>query len=168
MRDPLGRPSGPSLPHLRSPGAHATVRNYPPRTFRPFRPVLPLQFHVTAPSSLLRQRPIHFALIKKPFFRLHRTGQQNTYLLSVRPVNAEDADASRRHAQIKKSGLDRKPWRVRQQLHRKRILKGFLNLLSRQRTFQSEGRVVPIKLHKSFRLYIAHTMYLHCVYASRR
>ncbi|MDB6022584.1 MAG: hypothetical protein JWQ04_2441 [Pedosphaera sp.] len=96
---------------------------------------------------LLRQRPIQFALVKKALFRFHGTGVDDPHLLPVRPINTEYSGPVGGHAQVEKPGLNRKPGCVRQQSHRKRIFKRFLNLLSRQRTVQIEGRVIPIKLH---------------------
>jgi hypothetical protein len=93
------------------------------------------------------QRLVHFSLVKKPLFRLERTGVQNPDQPSVCPIHAENPDPAGGHSQIKKTRLNRKPRRVGQEPDGKRIFKGFLDFPLGQRTIQLKGRIVPIKLH---------------------
>src|SRR5208283_2062491 len=114
-------------------------------------------------SLLTGQRPVHFPLVKEPFFRLEHAGKQNADQPSVGPIHAEDSNAARRQAQVEKAGLHTEPRRVRQQPDGERILKGLFNFPLSQRTIQLKGRIVPIELHNE--LTVNKTpMHMQCLY----
>src|SRR6185295_13018684 len=98
-------------------------------------------------TNSLRQRLIHFFLVEESFFRLERPRMYHPNLLAVRAVHTENPGSVCGHSQVEKPRLNRKPPRVRQQPHCKRILKGFFHFPLTQRTIQLEGRVIPIELH---------------------
>src|ERR1043166_3523270 len=98
-------------------------------------------------SHSLRQRLVHFSLVKKSFFGLEGPGVQHADLFSVGAIDAENADPAGGHTDVEKSCLDRKPRRIGQQLDRERVLERFFDFLQRQRTIEIEGRIIPIKLH---------------------
>src|SRR5215469_7241707 len=52
------------------------------------------------------QRLIHFALIKKLFFRFEGAGHENTDHTAIGAIDAKDADARGGDAQVKEPGLD--------------------------------------------------------------
>jgi len=109
----------------------------------------------------MRQGLVHLPLVKEPFFRLKRPRVEHPHLFPVRSIYTEDSRAPRRHPQVEKPGLHRKPWRVRQQPHRKGILKGFFDFPLRQRAIEIEGRTIPIKLHSSL---IVNVTPMQCLY----
>src|SRR5207247_9442490 len=63
-------------------------------------------------SYSVRQGLVQFALIEETFFGLERPGVDDANLFSVRAIDAEDADAARRHAEVKEPSLDIKPGRT--------------------------------------------------------
>jgi hypothetical protein len=100
-----------------------------------------------ASAASLRERLVHFPLVKKSFLRLERARVQNADGAAVRPVNAENPEATGGHPQIEESRLHAKARRVGQEPHGERILKGLFNFPLSQRTIQLKGRIIPIELH---------------------
>jgi hypothetical protein len=98
-------------------------------------------------NNFLRERLIHFSLVEKSLLRLERTGVQDADGFSIRPIHAENPDASRRHSKVEKARLKAEPRRVGQQPDCERILKRLFNFPLIQRTIQIEWRIVPIELH---------------------
>src|SRR5271154_1018669 len=98
-------------------------------------------------NDFLRQRLIHFPLVKKSFFRLERPRVQDADGFSVGAIHAGNPNATCRHSEVEKARLNAESRRVRQQPHSERILKRFLNFPLSQRTVQLERRIVPIELH---------------------
>src|ERR1035441_8537483 len=64
----------------------------------------------------------------------------------VGAIDAHDADATRRHAEVEKPRLHAEPRRVGHQPHGKCVFKGLLNFPLIQRT-KLKRRVIPIELH---------------------
>src|ERR1019366_6214438 len=88
----------------------------------------------------------HFALVEETFFRLKRPRKHHPDLPSVGAIDAHDADATRRHAEVEKPRLHAEPRRVGHQPHGKCVFKGLLNFPLIQRT-KLKRRVIPIELH---------------------
>src|SRR5262245_61785466 len=61
---------------------------------------------VTAFISLAAQGLVHLSLIKKLLFRFKGTGKDDSNLLPVRPVNAENARPAGGHTQIEVTRLN--------------------------------------------------------------
>jgi hypothetical protein len=59
--------------------------------------------------QLLGQHLVYFALVKELFFWDERPGEDDPYELTVGTVEADDAYAGGRSAQVKESRLDGEP-----------------------------------------------------------
>src|ERR1051325_10512871 len=118
------------------------------------------------PCSLsLRQRLVHFPLVKKPLFRLELPRIEDPDLFSIGPIHTENPRPAGGHPQVEEPRLNGKPGGVRQYPQGKRVFKRLFYLSLRQRTIEIEGRIFPIKLHielicKS----LGHAMSLQCIY----
>ena len=73
----------------------------------------------------------------------------DSYLLAVGTVYAENPSSATGRSQVKKPGLSREPWRVGQEPNREGILERFFDFLQSQRAIEIEGWIGPIKLHSS-------------------
>src|SRR6267378_8671043 len=111
-------------------------------------------------STSLSQRLVHLPLIEEPFLGLKLTRENHANLFPICPIYTEDPCARCRHPKVEKPGLHRKPRRIRQQPHRKWVLKGLFYFPLRQRTL-IEGRIIPIKLHNGL---IVNSLPMQCLY----